>query len=82
MGRGGITAEEALAKQAAKSERDLQKQIASLLSLKGIQFFSQRMDKRTRGKVGQPDFLFCIGEWTGEPGKWYIKSHAVAWEIK
>lgn len=52
------------------SERELQKQIKSYLSYKGVEVFDQRMDKRTRGKTGQPDFLFAY------------HGIAHAWEIK
>jgi len=54
---GVQTAEEAQAKFAARSERELQNQIAQYLRLKGIWFFQARMDKPTSGQVGTPDFL-------------------------
>lgn len=46
------------------SERELQKQVGQLLRLKGVWFDVQRMDKKTRGVVGRPDFLFA---WQGRP---------------
>lgn len=69
---GQKTAEEVLREGEIKCERDLQRAIASLLNLRGIQFFWQRMDKRTRGTVGQPDFLFAVNQPFG----------ACAWECK
>jgi hypothetical protein len=46
------------------SEKELQKQVGQLLRLKGVWFDVQRMDKKTRGVVGRPDFLFA---WQGRP---------------
>lgn len=60
MGKAGLTSEEANAKQDAESERELQDNVSRLLKLRGIWFFRQRMDKRTRGTVGTPDFLFAL----------------------
>jgi hypothetical protein len=82
LGKAGMTPEEAIAKQEVKSERDLQQQIANLLRLRNIEFFWQRMDKRTTGKVGQPDFIFSVlGTQTidGEP---LVEGYSVAWEAK
>lgn len=53
-----------------RREKELQQNIANLLSQRNITFFRQRMDKRTTGKVGQPDFLFAIN------------GHACAVEVK
>lgn len=66
----GNTAAEVMQMGEATAERELQKQIARLLQFHGIIYFDQRMDKRTRGRKGQPDFLFAYN------GK------AVSWEIK
>jgi hypothetical protein len=52
------------------SEKILQRQIAELLHRHGIVVFYQRMDRRTSGKTGQPDFLFAVN------------GQAIAWEIK
>lgn len=60
LGKGGMTAEEALARAEVKNERDLQKQIVALLRLKGIEPIISRMDKRTSNNVGTPDILFAI----------------------
>jgi hypothetical protein len=70
LGRQGMTIQEIHDKFIAKNERELQSQIVSLLRLRGIEVFSQRMDKRTRGKVGQPDFIFSVN------------GQSIAWEIK
>lgn len=44
----------------AKTERELHKQVANLLRLRGIEFFDSRMDKRTSRPVGEPDFVFAV----------------------
>lgn len=62
MGRAGLTAVEADGKQAEKSERDVQKQIANWLRLKGIFFVWSRMDKKTTNYCGTPDFIFSYVE--------------------
>jgi len=54
------TQPEADARHNAKCEKQLQEQIANLLRQRNITFFRQRMDKRTTGKVGQPDFVFAV----------------------
>lgn len=41
-------------------EKDLQEAICQYLNLRDIPFFRQRMDRRTTGTLGQPDFLCCI----------------------
>lgn len=61
LGKHGMTTDEAKAAFVAKSERDLQKQIASLLSVKGIWFCQSRMDKATTQRKGVPDFLLAWG---------------------
>lgn len=58
LGKGGMTAEEALKRFEARSEKEVQGQIDSWLRLKGIWFARSRMDKRTTGRRGTPDFLF------------------------
>ncbi len=57
---GVQTGEEAMAKFVAKSERELQDKIAALLDIRGIAFMRQRMDKRTTGTLGWPDFTFHV----------------------
>jgi hypothetical protein len=60
LGKAGVTAEEAQEKFVAKSERELQGQIAGLLRIRGIWFHSARMDRKTTGQVGTPDFLLAL----------------------
>jgi hypothetical protein len=78
LGRAGVTKAEAEDRANVKNERELQRLIANYLRLQGIEAFSQRMDKRTRGKVGQPDFLFSVPNWDGQ--KW--NGIPCAWEVK
>ena len=56
---GAQTAEEAQAKFAARSEGELQKQIANYCRLKGIWFYQSRFNKAHTGMPGTPDFLMC-----------------------
>lgn len=60
LGKAGVTAQEAQDKLGEKLERDLQRQIASMLTLHGIEFCSPRMDRRTRIKKSWPDFTFAV----------------------
>lgn len=59
LGKAGLTAAEAEAKKLDRDERELQCQIAQLLNLRNIPYFAQRMDKRSTGKRGTPDFICC-----------------------
>lgn len=59
LGKHGMTAEDAAAAFDVRSERDLQKQIANLLRLRGIWFSWARMDRATTNMLGTPDFLFA-----------------------
>lgn len=43
-----------------KDEATLQDDIAQYLRLKEIPFFRQRMDKKTTGTVGWPDFSYVV----------------------
>lgn len=70
LGKAAMTNDEAQAKMDGKREKDLQENIAALLRIRGIAFFRQRMDRKTTGTVGWPDFTFAIN------GK------AVAFEVK
>ena len=84
---GVKTKEEQIQAAEIKTERDLHNQINNLLRLRGIVFFSSRMDKRTTRPKGEPDYIF--GVWT-RFGK--IKTDPVAlraqgpmpcaWEVK
>jgi len=57
-----------------KSEKELQDQIANLLSLNGIIACRHRTDQKTTCNVGWPDFTFAV-----ESG---LRSIPCAWEIK
>lgn len=57
--KGWISGADAIATFTAGEERKLQKLIANYLSLHEIYFEQDRMDKRTRGKIGRPDFRIC-----------------------
>ena len=59
-GKAGMTATEAQAAFAAKSERDLQNLIANELNRRGYWFTRSAMNKRTTNTVGTPDFIFCV----------------------
>lgn len=59
-GKAGMTAAEALAKAEAKSERDIQNQIANWLLLHGVWFTRSAMNKRTTNTLGTPDFLLAV----------------------
>lgn len=57
LGKVGVTAEEAQEKFVAKSERELQGQIANLFRQRGLWFCQSRMDRPTTQRKGVPDFL-------------------------
>ena len=65
LGKAGQTRDETLSKAEAKSEKELQRQIVSLLRLKGIEPIVSRMDRRTTNNVGTPDILFAVGGYQG-----------------
>lgn len=75
-----------MAKGVATSEKQLQRQIVSLLQLKGIQVNVSRMDKRKTDAVGWPDITFAIEsqrELLTIPGKIVSDGTvACAWEVK
>ncbi len=75
MGKAGMTAEEAIAKFTAKSEKQLQSQIVNLLRLKGIEVCWHRTDKKSAATVGWPDLTFCvrIDDYPPFPCAWEIK---------
>lgn len=70
LGKRGQTVAEAIEKAEIKSERDLQNQIASWLSLHNIWFTRSAMNKRTTNAIGTPDFILSVD------GK------AIAFEVK
>lgn len=69
-GASGKTAAECAEVQIAKSEKELQAQIAGMLRRNGIYVISQPTHKRSNLKIGTPDFVFCV------------KGRAIAWECK
>jgi hypothetical protein len=79
------TQDEIAAQGEVKSEKELHKQIENLLRLKGVQFFSSRMDKRTTTQVGMPDFIFSLAfkpspdQTMGSLLSWPL---GCAWELK
>lgn len=60
LGKSARTYAEAQTDAAHKSEREMQQMIRAFLDQKGWFYCWQRMDKRTRGKSGQPDFVICV----------------------
>jgi hypothetical protein len=70
LGKAGLTYGEAQAKQAAREEKELQRQIANLLRLKGIEANVSRMDKRKTDRKSWGDFTFAAN------------GQAVIWECK
>jgi hypothetical protein len=57
--RGWMPYDEAKKKFIAGEERKLQSLVANYLNLHAIYFEQDRMDKRTSGKKGRPDFRCC-----------------------
>lgn len=62
-GKAGRTHEECRRQQAEISEKEIHRQIDQWLRSKDIVFQHERMDGKTRGTVGWPDFTFV---WTTE----------------
>jgi hypothetical protein len=60
LGRAGFTREESTQAFIAGEERKLKKLVTNYLNMRGVWFFEQRMDRRTRGRRGVPDILACI----------------------
>jgi hypothetical protein len=59
LGKAGRTMAEAMEVHLVKSEKELQKQIFRYLNLRELPVLWQRMDKRTTGLPGTPDFAWC-----------------------
>jgi Nuclease-related domain len=57
--KGWISGKEAQEKFKAGEERKFQAEVANYLVLHRIYFRKDRMDKKTRGKQGEPDFIVC-----------------------
>jgi len=60
LGKAGRTMLEIEAKNGRKLEKQIQAEIAQYLRLHEVPFFCQRMDRRTTGTVGWPDFTFVV----------------------
>lgn len=59
IGKAANTESESFALNEAQTERELQNQIEQYLRTKDVRaIFRSRMDRKTTGVVGQPDFLF------------------------
>ena len=64
LGKGGRTAAEAQQTFQSGEEKKLQSLIANFLNLREIYFETDRMDRRTSGAKGRPDFRICYrGLW-------------------
>lgn len=71
FGKAALTSEEAAEKLDLRLEGEVEDQIVSYLTLRGVRFIvRQRRDKRTRTKKGTPDLMFS----------WF--NRAVALEVK
>jgi hypothetical protein len=60
LGKNFRTMDEIQTRAEHIGERKLHAQIRNLLSLKGIIYLEQRMDKPSRGVKGWPDFTFAV----------------------
>lgn len=70
LSRNGKTPEESRSLAAAKSEREIQGQIANYLRLLRVPSNRDAMHRKRTGTVGWPDFVFPY------------RGHFVAWEVK
>lgn len=82
FGKGAMTCEDALKKQEARSEKELQEWVANLLRLKGIEAIRSRMDRNTSNNVGCPDFLFSINVNRTDGAFVLTLPYSCAWEVK
>jgi hypothetical protein len=57
--KGWISGEEAQRRFKRGEEKKLQRLVANYFNLRGIYYETDRMDKRTSGKVGRLDFRCC-----------------------
>lgn len=60
LGPAGTLQSEAAAKEAHRSEKEMQAKIQAFCDLKGWPCYRSRTDKKTTNKRGQPDFLICL----------------------
>ena len=64
FGKGGLTRDECRERWAKGEEKKLQGLIANFLDLRDIYFETDRMDRKTTGACGRPDFRICYrGRW-------------------
>jgi VRR-NUC domain len=56
---GQMTMAEAHRRYERGQEKDLKRDVLNWLNLQGAWVFTQRMDKKTRGKRGVPDLIVC-----------------------
>jgi hypothetical protein len=68
LGKSGRTSEEIDAKKGLELEKEIHRQIDQWLRSKDIVFQHERMDGKTRGTVGWPDFTFV----------WKVPWHEIA----
>ena len=59
LGKSGRTSEDCKRDQERVSEREIHRQIEQWLNSKGIVYRHDRMDRKTTGTVGWPDFTFA-----------------------
>lgn len=57
-GKAGMTLAEVYERASRRNEKEIQEQIANYLRQKNIPFHRARMDKKTTGTIGWPDFTF------------------------
>ena len=60
LGRVGLTSEEAQASYVARSERELQRDVAQWLNKREFYFTNPRPDKKTTLAKGAPDFIAAV----------------------
>lgn len=59
LGKAGKTSPECRADAMNRSERELQREIAEYLRMRGIEFINPPMNRRSTLPVGWPDFTFA-----------------------
>lgn len=60
LGKAGTLASEAGAKCADKSEKAMQAEIQAYCDLRGWPCYRNRMDRKSTGRPGTPDFAICV----------------------
>jgi hypothetical protein len=86
LGKAGWTKAECEDRAEAKNERELSRQIVSLLRRHGIEPIVSRTDKRSTNNVGTPDILFALGvierPFNDCGAVEHLAPVACAWELK